>query len=263
MSLLFSQQDWHARYLQQASWTHDLRRFLYTQVDLRNAQRVLDIGCRTGALQKELQFSSRGFVAGLDISFQNLNQAKLFAPGSAYIQGDALFLPFYNGVYDVCLCHFVLLWVTDPLKALTEMRRVSRPGGWVVALAEPDYTARIDYPQDLSKIGDWQQMALIRQGANPGIGRRLMELFIHAGLRDVQGGILGGNWKASFDPTAGDLEWQVLENDIGSLVMPPDRSEIDRLHKLDEQAYRDGNRVLFVPTFFACGRISSAIVVSL
>ncbi len=37
-----------------------------------------------------------------------------------------------------------------------EMVRVTRPHGFVLALAEPDYGGRIDYPSELSTIGNWQ-----------------------------------------------------------------------------------------------------------
>ena len=62
------------------------------------------------------------------------------------------------------------------------MVRVTHPGGFVLALAEPDYGGRIDYPTELSQIGDWQKNALKQQGANPLMGRELRSIFSHAGI---------------------------------------------------------------------------------
>ena len=87
--------------------------------------------------------------------------------------GDAHQLPLADGCFDVCLCHFLLLWVTDPIQVLQEMYRVTRSGGVVMALAEPDYGSRIDYPQELSLLGKWQMDSLEQQGADPFIGRKL------------------------------------------------------------------------------------------
>jgi len=41
-----------------------------------------------------------------------------------------------------------------------------KPGGTVIALAEPDHLARIDHPKELWKLAELQTQALIKQGAN-------------------------------------------------------------------------------------------------
>jgi hypothetical protein len=43
------------------------------------------------------------------------------------------------------------------------MARVSRT---VLALAEPDYSGRVDEPAELKSLGEWQTEALQRQGAD-------------------------------------------------------------------------------------------------
>ena len=44
----------------------------------------------------------------------------------------------------------------NPLQALDEMKRVTRPGGHVLILAEPDYTHRIDFPDELEYLGKFR-----------------------------------------------------------------------------------------------------------
>ena len=78
------------------------------------------------------------------------------------------------------------------------MKRVTRPGGTVAALAEPDYGGRIDFPDSLGELGQWQAFALGSQGANPNVGRRLMAEFIAADLDSVESGLMGGQWKSRF-----------------------------------------------------------------
>ena len=42
--------DWHARYVQQARWTNQLRHYLYRKAGLRDGQQILEVGCGTGAV---------------------------------------------------------------------------------------------------------------------------------------------------------------------------------------------------------------------
>ena len=83
----------------------------------------------------------------------------------------------FKASFDICLCHFLLLWIANPLAALKEMRRIVKPGGWVLALAEPDYGSRIDFPPELEALGQAQSKALQSQCADVSVGRKLRGLF--------------------------------------------------------------------------------------
>ena len=252
--MTFTALDWQRRFIQQATWTRDLRQFLYQQVGLPLAQAVLDVGCGPGALEPEIRSAFQGMLVGLDIDQEHLNLARLQSPGCSYIQGDAHKLPFQDGSFNICLCHFVLLWLTDPLIALKEMRRVTQKSGWVLILAEPDYSGRLDYPEKLAQLGAWQRQSLTQQGADPALGRRLARLCQQAGLQGVQFGVLGGQWGAKNGFAVWEQEWQVLENDLAVLLHHPPPQDVAMLRALDYEASQNGERVLFVPTFYAWGR---------
>lgn len=81
-------------------------------------------------------------IHGLDLESDRLIEAHRHVPAAALTCGDALVLPYPSGIFDITFCHFLLLWVRDPLLALLEMKRVTRSGGAVLALAEPDYELR-------------------------------------------------------------------------------------------------------------------------
>jgi hypothetical protein len=132
------------------------------------------------------------------------------------------------------------------------MRRVTRPGGAVLALAEPDYGGRIDYPRELAELGRWQAESLQRQGVDPEIGRKLAGVFVRAGLRQVESGVMGGEW--AYPAAAGEtsLEWSVLESDLAGQIAPQD---LQKLRQSEAAATQNGERVLFVPTFYAWGRV--------
>jgi SAM-dependent methyltransferase len=242
--------SWHDRFLQQAAWTRDLRAYAFERAGLKQARRILEVGCGTGAILSDLRTPAA--VHGLDLDPARLVEARTHAPGAALACGDALQLPYPAAAFDVTFCHFLLLWVRDPLRALLEMKRVTRPGGFVLALAEPDYERRVDEPDSLAILGRWQTESLRRQGADPGLGARLGELFHQAGIQALETGTLRGS--AQEPPTAAqrEMEWAVLEADLAGGVPA---GKIHRLKRLDEQAWRGGQRVLQVPTHFTYGQV--------
>ncbi len=246
--------DWHARFRQQAGWTRALRAYLYRRAGMAQATRVLEAGCGTGAVLSDL--ATRATVYGLDLDGSRLAQAHLHADRAVLTCGNALRLPYASGSFDITFCHFLLLWVPDPLQALREMRRVTRPGGSVLAMAEPDYDKRVDKPRTLIPLGRWQTESLRRQGADPGVGARLAELFEQAGIPLVEAGRLGETGAARPTPEERDLEWAVLESDLKGIVQP---AELRRLKNLDEQAWKKGERILSVPTHYAWGRLTPMV----
>ena len=240
--------DWHARYLQQAAWTRDLRAYLFDQAGLSSAQRVLEVGCGTGAILSTL--STPGSIYGLDLDSAALAQCRIHAPQAPLTRGDGLLLPYSSQSFDIVYCHYFLLWVNDPLQAVLEMKRVLHHGGHVLALAEPDYEARVDQPEELKALGTWQRDALHREGANPGFGSQLAETFFQAGIKILETGTIQGVEKA---PTAAEreMEWAVIESDLAESVPG---EEIQKMKEVDEQAWARGERVLHVPTYFVWGR---------
>jgi ubiquinone/menaquinone biosynthesis C-methylase UbiE len=241
--------DWHTRYTQQANWTRELRNYLFQQIGLKTAEPVLEVGCGTGAILEEIRIRS---LHGLDIQPASLMEARVHAPTASLTCGDALMLPYPNGCFDNVICHYLLLWVSDPLKALREMKRVTRQGGYVLALAEPDYSARVDEPAELSILGRWQAESLRRQGADPSLGRRLAELFYQTGIELVETGPIESQGIDALTSAERELEWAVLENDLAGFVPV---EEVWRFKKIDESAWKHGERILHVPTYFAWGRV--------
>lgn len=248
---------WHTRFVQQAVWTQPLRRHLFDRAQLASARRVLEVGCGTGVVLTDILMQTHGVPFGLDISANHLKLATQNLPGIPLVLGDAHTLPYNTAVFNNTLCHFVLLWVKDPVQVVREMARVTQPGGVVLALAEPDYGGRIDFPSELGVIGKWQQSALRAQGANPLLGRRLRAIFQRAGLTNVEVGVLGGQWSGNPIPEDIEMEWKVLEEDIQYTSEANYSSEVKRLKEVDRNAWENGERVLFVPTFYAMGRVPS------
>jgi SAM-dependent methyltransferase len=242
----------HARYTQQAGWTAALRRHLFDRLQLDAASRVLEVGCGTGAVLSTLEAPAK--IHGLDIHLPSLQLTQLELPAASLAAGDAHRLPYASDSFDVAFSHFVLLWLADPLQALAEMRRVTRLGGAVLALAEPEYGGRIDHPPALEVLGRLQADALRAQGADPELGRHLVALFHQAGFSEVESGVLGAEWPAHTSAADIALEHQMLRADLGASVAA---NELEALLAADRAAWEAGERILYVPTFYAWGRVPS------
>ncbi len=249
---MLSQQEWYERYLQQARWTSSVRRFLFQQISAIALQRVLEVGCGSGAILEELKRQFQATVFGIDIDVNSLHFAHRLHEDHHLGCADGLRLPFSEGIFSLACCHFYLLWVVDPLQAVREMARVTMPEGYVLALAEPDYGGRIDYPEGLDSLGCLQREALRRQGADPWMGRKIKALFQQAGLRNVQAGVLGGQWGQAPEPGFMASEWKIIESDLARDVDPENMA---RFKALDSAAWQNGERILYIPTFYAIGQV--------
>ncbi len=265
--------NWRLRFEQQARWTYSIRQYLLPRAGLNSASKLLEVGCGPGVILDEIAREApihKGYanssehgpsthpgrldglsLHGLDIRSDYLHYYKKQSRSAHLVQADAHQLPYQTGAFDLVICHFLLLWVKDALEVVREMKRACQPGAALLVLAEPDYGGRVDYPQELSQPGRLQALALQAQGADPEIGRKLGYILSEAGLKEIETGILGGQW--SGPPGEGDwqMEWQVIRDDLEGMAS---QAEIHEWQEIDQKAWISGSRTLFVPTFYAWGK---------
>ena len=110
---------------------------------------VLEVGCGSGAVLSDFQGYKKINLFGIDIDFSILNIAHGVAPQANVINGDGYQLPIKNKCCDITYCHYLLLWLKNPVQVLGEMMCITKRGGTVIAMAESDYGGRIDFPSAL------------------------------------------------------------------------------------------------------------------
>jgi ubiquinone/menaquinone biosynthesis C-methylase UbiE len=245
--------DWSDRFSIQAQWTYDLRQYTYEKINLKDQHSLLEVGCGTGTILKDIanNFSLNGF--GLDINKDFINIAISSIPKYQFTLADAYQIPFFNTYFDITFCHYFLMWLKNPHKVVQEMKRVTRRGGYIIAFAEPDYGKRIDFPNELCTIGDLQAKALRERGANPNIGRELSSIFSRCGLRTIEAGVLGGKWSPFISEKSLQSEWSMIYVDLKD-YLPSEK--LDELYELDLASWKANLRTLFVPTFYAIGQVT-------
>jgi SAM-dependent methyltransferase len=99
-------------------------------------RRWLDVGCGNGAFTELLARRCKAAeILGVDPSEAQLDFARSreHAGNATFLRADAMALPFNDGRFDVSVMALVLFFVSDPVKSVFEMRRVTRPGGTVAA----------------------------------------------------------------------------------------------------------------------------------
>jgi demethylmenaquinone methyltransferase/2-methoxy-6-polyprenyl-1,4-benzoquinol methylase len=114
------------------------RRHAARETGLRPRGSALDVACGSGKLTAELaKLAGRGRVVGVDFSARMLEIARRAHPQIEFIEGDALNLPFDDASFDASTIAFGLRNLSDPIRGLREMRRVTTGSTVVLEFVRP------------------------------------------------------------------------------------------------------------------------------
>ncbi|MGA7671728.1 MAG: methyltransferase domain-containing protein [Nitrolancea sp.] len=126
-------------------WSRLVARDFVQWLEMPPGKTWLDVGCGTGALCAAIvEFGGPEAVTGVDASEDYAAYARERTPDERveFQIGNALELPFPGASFDVTVSGLVLNFVKDSQQALSEMVRVTKPGG-VVALYVWDYAGEM------------------------------------------------------------------------------------------------------------------------
>jgi len=102
---------------------------------ISGSERVLDIACGTGELEKLLLDSyPQSQIVGVDISEKMLEMARLKLPNAEFIKASAIALPFASSSFDLVITASAFHYFDCPDLALTEIHRVLKPKGRLIIM---------------------------------------------------------------------------------------------------------------------------------
>jgi ubiquinone/menaquinone biosynthesis C-methylase UbiE len=237
---------WHQRFLEQAKWTEEVRETLFKESLVAKNDRILEVGCGTGAILKNIQSQGYSYLYGIDIDLSSLKFAKQNLSTIQLINADAHFIPFLPNTFDVVYCHYLLLWAKSPKKVLNQMTRLLKSGGKLMIFAEPDYHCPQKISPQMAKIRELQVKSLIYQGANPQIGSSLFSFLKTTGLKNIFVDQLKSN---EFNNQNLFSEIEMLRYDLSFIST---ENESSKLIEQFEKAYVK-NEQYKVSTFYGIG----------
>ncbi|MEV2275629.1 class I SAM-dependent methyltransferase [Nocardiopsis sp. NPDC049922] len=173
-------------------WRNAANSTAYALDEMVPGRSLLDVGCGPGTITVDLaQRVAPGPVTAVDSSSEAVDLARATAKEAGvdtidFQVHDAHDLRLPDDTFDVVHAHQVLQHVSDPVRALAEMRRVARPGG-VVAVCDSDYSGMFWYPRP-PELDAWMslyQRVARANGGEPDAGRHMVAWAHAAGFTDV------------------------------------------------------------------------------
>jgi arsenite methyltransferase len=161
-------------------------------LELREGERVLDIGSGPGLLANEMAalVGPNGRACGIDISEDMLAMSRKRCadkPWTEFKKSDATNLPYPDGSFDAAVSTQVYEYVADIPQALAELYRVIRPGGRVVVL-DTDYDSLVIYTESQARmervLSAWNEH-FVHAGLPRTLSRQLRDAGFTVRQRDV------------------------------------------------------------------------------
>ena len=172
-------------------------RALLEGAGLREGMTCVDVGCGTGwmTLAIATKVGPAGHTVGVDKAGLFLEQAQQYVADDpaiakesvSFVHGTADDLPLVPSSFDFIYARCLLSHLTDPLRALTKMAALARPGG-IVCVEDIDCGGVFAHPETpaLMRHQALYQSVTRRYGGDPLMGRKLPRLYRKAGLSDVK-----------------------------------------------------------------------------
>jgi ubiquinone/menaquinone biosynthesis C-methylase UbiE len=169
----------------------ELKKLGVERIGVGPGARVLEVGCGFGlqTLRLARRVAPDGSVAGCDLSADFLAEAQRRAQAAgldiAFTQARAEALPYAEHAFEVLWAERVLIYVPDVRQAVSEMRRVLRPGGRA-ALIEPDISTSTINLEDralVRRVMGHEADTNVAHGWLPGLLRGVLE---EVGFREIE-----------------------------------------------------------------------------
>ncbi|MGE0143989.1 MAG: methyltransferase domain-containing protein [Planctomycetota bacterium] len=167
---------------------------IHDQLPFRRSHELLEIGSGVGAQTSILlRYFPELQVTGIDRSKENLARARTYLVTQPWAtdrytfeEGDAASLPFEAGRFDAAFLCWILEHVGEPMRVLSEARRVLRAGSPVVCTEVMNASFFVD-PYSPHTLDFWRAFNdhQLEIGGDPFVGAKLGNLLQAVGFRDV------------------------------------------------------------------------------
>ncbi len=117
-------------------WSARLAPLFADFAQIKDSGRVLDVGCGTGSLVRTVAaMAPRSEIVGFDPAqpFIDYARAQFADSRISFDRANAMDLPYPAASFNHAVSLLVLMFIPQPEKAASEMRRVTRAGGTVAA----------------------------------------------------------------------------------------------------------------------------------
>ncbi len=190
-------------------WNEDYLELLANRLNLEYCQTLVDIGCGKGMMGfKFSKYMPSGATAyGVDFEPEYIEEARQRAQSLyhhnpinyKFLVGNASDIPLPDNIADITLCQTLLIHVKDPQRVIQEMIRITKPGGWVLALEPNNLVPNLMFDRygetdlDVESTLEVLEVKLriekgkkrLGEGFNS-LGDVIPDLFLKAGLRDTK-----------------------------------------------------------------------------
>jgi ubiquinone/menaquinone biosynthesis C-methylase UbiE len=166
-------------------------RILVGAASPKPGERVLDVGCGTGIVARDVasRLGATAVVTAIDMSATMLAVATAASIREGltieWREGNAEQLPFHDDAFDLVLCQFALMFVADKAAALSEMRPVVTESGRVLISVWQGFGRHPFYQTLHNVIQQRVGMSALQQIFALGNTDDLHGLAIEAGFRQV------------------------------------------------------------------------------
>jgi SAM-dependent methyltransferase len=162
------------------------------EAGLRRGMRAADIGCGVGLVSAMLAdlVGPEGHVTGVDASADQIGQAREHLKGGSgnieFVVASATQTGLPAGSFDLVYCRFLLMHLTEPQRALREMRTLLKPNG-ILVCEDGDVTSAGSEPPSAFSVG---ADLFVRLGPTRGVdytlGRHLFHLVRATGFPEPE-----------------------------------------------------------------------------
>lgn len=190
-----------------ATFAHATRGFIDALLDaarVGQGMQALDLACGPGLVAGAARL--RGAMpTGLDFAAAMIGLACTAHPEIRFEEGDAEALPFADASFDAVVSNFGIHHVPDPVRALSEARRVLRPDGrmaftsWAAPAENIAWKLLFDA---ISAHGDPNAAKTPPSGGGLGTPEDLLRVLDTAGFAQIEAHKVNREWRFA---AAGDL----------------------------------------------------------